>query len=328
MNADTPQPEESAHPDQPPSNTQKRTGDTKGNPESHTDTSASQGGRIQNGGKNPWLEYGPQIIMALCTIGILYVTWRYTDYAGRQLTTMIAQSSDIHAQTSAAIRAAKAAMSAADTARDTLNEQKREFTTQSSSSNKQFSTQLARINAGLVEQNRLAAAAEGQLGTAKNALAISKNEMLSSERPYLLVTIKGDVIYWHNFVRVDVQAANYGKSPAVHVRWRGKLSVFTDGSVPIGERIQQAFRAVPQYKKDGTGGIIPATGQPSEFATFQTAAPLTDAQLQYAQNSIFGWVVAGVMTYSDLFGNTYSTKYCFPHYPGSAMPECDRGDMR
>ncbi|MGA8475815.1 MAG: hypothetical protein WB681_12205 [Candidatus Cybelea sp.] len=283
-------------------------------------TNGGQHGKGRNGKNGSDHEHEPanvkwtDRVQAACAILLVLITGAYTFYTRNQVR--------------AAIDAANAAKSASDTAASTLREQKREFVTQGASSARQFSAQLAKINAGLFEQNRLATAAQENLGTAKDALATSKQELVSSERPYLWVTIKGQPIYWHNFVRVDIQIANYGKSPAIHARWREKLSVFVDRKVPVAARIHRAFLAVPPYSGLGNGFIVPATGQPDAFSTAQTPKPLTAAELSYVQNSVEGWVVAGVITYSDLYGNNYSTKYCFPYYPHAAMPECDRNDIK
>ena len=267
------------------------------------------------------------IVTALATIGILVANSFYAIFASWQLAEIHNQSAIIETQASAAVVAANAAASAAHTAQQAMTKQQSNFATASAASEHQFSTQLQKINAGLTEQNRLASAAEGNLKTARRALVIARQGVISSERPYLWVTIKdGPGYYPDHKVGINMSITNYGKSPAVHVKWRQVLDVFTDNSIPLKERIHQAFLDVPPYEGRG-GNIILPTGQPFDFLT-ASSGRITPSGWSYASDSDLGWVVAGFITYSDLYGNPYSLKFCYPHYRGPAQQECDRPEMR
>ncbi|MGA8574495.1 MAG: hypothetical protein WB609_02260 [Candidatus Cybelea sp.] len=259
-------------------------------------------------------------ITALATVGILIANSLYAVFAAWQLTAINDQSRAIKTQASAAIVAANAAASAADTARQALTKEQSNFATSSATSAAQFSTQLQKINIGLAEQNRLATASEKGVVVSRKALVVGESQFIKAQRPYIWVGIKYGPDYSGNRVRLDVELINYGKSPAINVLWWHYIRVFTDGGVPVNNRIHVALLTLPKNSPSEDSFVEP-TGTATAWRTDQSIV-LTDAQMQYIKSSIYGWVEAGVVTYSDSSGKRYRTQYCWPYYPASAQQEC------
>jgi hypothetical protein len=157
--------------------------------------------------------------------------------------------------------------------------------------------------------------ARQQVIETRNAIAEQRTEFIRGDRPYMWVQIKYGPGYVGNRVRLDVALVNLGKSPAINVAWRHHISVFTDNSIPPNKRIDYAFAAIPE-PMSSFSSFIPATGQAIDWQTDQTPNVLTYDQINVVQNGAPGWVEAGYITYTDSSGTPYSTKYCYPGYPG------------
>ena len=258
------------------------------------------------------------VVQAICAAALVFLTlqlWRvtsnYKDYTGRQ-------ASAEETSANAAKRSANAEATSAANETRTLRDE--EGHAKDAATN--FSQQLQRLDASIRAANDLATAAKRSAQIAKDTLLASESQFIKGQRPYMWVQIKYGPDFSAGRVRLDVQLVNLGKSPAIGVVWRHHLSVFTDDAVPVGNRIGYAFAAIPS-PASGYTSFIPATGQPIEWQTDQTPNVLTDAQLNYVKTSAVGWVEAGFVTYRDSSGKRYTTKYCYPGYPG---PIRDCGD--
>lgn len=255
-------------------------------------------------------------VQAICAAALVYLTLQIRDITNTYSGYTQAQATAEATSASAAKKSADAEATSAANETRTLNDE--EGQTKAEATN--FSEQLSRLDASIRAANDLATSAKRNAEIAKENLTSNEDEFAKEQRAYVWVQIKYGPDYNGGKVRLDVQLVNFGKSPAIGVHWRHHLSVFTNDTVPVSQRIAAAYAAVPK-PISGYVSFIPPTGQANEWQTDQSGV-LTTAQMSYVQKSQFGWVEAGFVTYTDASGKPHYTKYCWPYMPGGAQHEC------
>ena len=124
----------------------------------------------------------------------------------------------------------------------------------------------------------------------------------SSERARVTVqgaTIVGPLIQ-HNVPRATVLLKNIGRSPALETRTRLELIVWTSSKLP-----DRPLKLTVQEERIGeleSGSVV--------SQSVALSPPLTDVQGMHLERKDWFMVTHGVVSYSDIYGNSHETNLC------------------
>ncbi len=124
----------------------------------------------------------------------------------------------------------------------------------------------------------------------------------SSERARVTVqgaTIVGPLIQ-HNVPRTTVLLKNIGRSPALETRTRLELIVWTSSKLP-----DRPLKLTVQEERIGeleSGSVV--------SQSVALSPPLTDVQGMHLERKDWLMVTHGVVSYSDIYGNSHETNLC------------------
>jgi hypothetical protein len=167
-----------------------------------------------------------------------------------------------------------------------------------------------------------------QVVETRRALTITERNFVRDERPYLMVDSASNVELYPGIkgktpqLLSSVFVANYGKSPAFKVSFRGMLVTDDDWST----RIEQFFRdEIPSPETASKSVVAPGVPAKPELAPLWKTIPsdvLTPAKatrLMKTDNSVF---VLVRLRYEDFEGNAYITDFCASHLPMGPNQNC------
>ena len=174
------------------------------------------------------------------------------------------------------------------------------------------------------------------VNVAIEAVRSANDQFVRTERPFVFVAIKTVERCQRNINAVlcaDVPVENYGKTPAVHVTYWGKIVYPNLGIVDLSRGFGVDEDGFFRLLDSGTtapnpfnNGVLPP-GQKYHL-TFPTPG-LTEAQV----NTIFGSdgnaFVVGRIDYQDVSGNRYRSDFCVELLKTRAALQCqNHNDVR
>lgn len=157
----------------------------------------------------------------------------------------------------------------------------------------------------------------------QQALQASISQFTMEERPVVFVILNPSPLHAEQPIQVDINYANYGKTPAVHgLVWS---TVFTGD-----DALKQAddwFSKNPAKKIKTSEGItvmpIPQSPQnaPYRSTIFSKEIPTKETIAHYVATD-FTIVIAGRVSYNDFSGHWYYTDFCYSRFATGAVPAC------
>lgn len=126
----------------------------------------------------------------------------------------------------------------------------------------------------------------------------------TAERPWVTVqeaTIVGPLVQ-HNLPKATVRLKNTGHSPALTTQMRLVMTVWPSKQFPNWDMPLKLTADAERLGTIGSGAI--------SSQTVALIAPLSDVQGMYLERKDWFIVILGVVSYVDLFGNSYLTNLC------------------
>lgn len=162
-------------------------------------------------------------------------------------------------------------------------------------------------------------AAVDAANAARNSVALAAANFVRDQQPYVLVSAVnpegemavGRVSFWR------VEYRNFGKSPAINMRARGKVFVGKNA-----EKIAKGYlNGLPRLAGPPVSLLPPNTVQNS-FATAQTDRPLSVDEHALIPTRDFALIIIGRFEYEDFAGNVYQSDFCHGTLTTGRIAEC------
>ncbi len=114
-------------------------------------------------------------------------------------------------------------------------------------------------------------------------------------------TIVGPLVQ-HNVPTATVLLKNIGHSPALTIKVRLVMTVWTANTFPDWDMPLKLTTDSETIGEIGPGSVVPQT--------VSLIAPLTDVQGMHLERKDWFIVILGIVSYADILGNLHETKLC------------------
>jgi hypothetical protein len=175
-----------------------------------------------------------------------------------------------------------------------------------------------------------AKAAQDSANALKNQVQMTRRNFVIDERPIVIAATIQPYVGVGMQIMADIYFGNYGKSPALKARGRGRIFFGKNAMHDAYEWFEGEARKPLTRSIVGTGVIMPP-GAPSasevenhtaHFSTLFSDTVLTKEEFDFVMANDFSAVVVLREEYYDQWGNRYWTDACWSHFANGAIPQC------
>jgi hypothetical protein len=149
---------------------------------------------------------------------------------------------------------------------------------------------------------------------AGKALSEAHNQFVQQERPYIWITRPNFNPLRPGKLSGSVSLRNFGKSPALNIKTIVRDMFYGPDAMKHVEAMFDFYRKVHLiYQEVPTLPIPPENAQdPESYATIfpESVRIMSPEDISWIKTHDEGAIMAGVIEYSDMEGNTYRSEYC------------------